>query len=123
MDKPGLQDKTQLMGALRKPFSHGSWEAKVESALRPGEYIGYRDDEAFVAGLVKIETGIARMKQSWKAVELYETFLAGCYAKADDVKDDLGGFSSFVTSLYLGWIRARQKDGRDPQETVERLLK
>lgn len=110
-------------GSGGRPASGRSWETEMESALQPGEYIGYRDEDDFLDRLRKIETGIARLKPCQKAVELYETFLAGCYAKADDVKDDLGGFSGFVESLYLGWIRARQKDGLDPQETVEKLLK
>ena len=95
----------------------------MESALRPGEYIGYRDDDAFLNGLEEIETAIARLKQPKQALERYETFLSGCYAKADEVDDSFGGFGGFVESLYLGWIRARQKAGCDPQETVEKLLK
>lgn len=110
-------------GSGRKPSSGRSWETEMESALRPGEYIGYRDEDAFLGGLEEIETAIARLKPSRKAVELYETFLAGCYAKADDVKDDLGGFGGFIETLYLGWIRARQKEGFDSHETVEKLLK
>jgi len=81
------------------------------------------DDDSFLDGLEEIEADIARLKPPRKSAELYETFLAGCYAKADEVDDSFGGFAGFIETLYLGWIRARQKEGYDPQETVEKLLK
>lgn len=46
-----------------------------------------------------------------RAVRLYETFLAGCYEKANELDDSSGGFGMFVNDLYAGWIKARQEAG------------
>ena len=60
--------------------------------------------------------------ESARAEALYKTFLAGCYQKADDLDDSSGGFGQFVGELYCGWVKARQANGADPDETVSRLL-
>ena len=57
-----------------------------------------------------------------RAVSLYETFLAGCYEKAEEIDDSSGSFSQFVGQLFCGWINARQTVGADAGETATRLL-
>lgn len=53
-----------------------------------------------------------------RAVTLYESFLAGCFEKAEEVDDSGGAFGMGVTDLFGGWIRARQ----DAAEIASRLL-
>jgi hypothetical protein len=57
-----------------------------------------------------------------RSVALYETFLAACYAKIEELDDSSGSFGQFVGDLYCGWIRARQAEGANPDETVSRML-
>ena len=57
-----------------------------------------------------------------RAVTLYETFLAACYVKIEELDDSSGSFGQFVDELYCGWIEARQADGADPDKTASRLL-
>jgi hypothetical protein len=56
-------------------------------------------------------------------VALYETFLAGCHEKAEEIDDSSGSFGQFVGELYRAWIKARQAAGADPDETATRLLR
>jgi hypothetical protein len=58
-----------------------------------------------------------------RAASLYETFLAGCNEKAEEIDDSSGSFGQFLAELYRGWIKARQAAGADPAETATRLLR
>jgi hypothetical protein len=58
-----------------------------------------------------------------RAVGLYETFIAACYEKADEVDDSSGFFSMFGGSLFARWVTARQAVSADPADTVARLVK
>src|SRR2546427_87313 len=53
-----------------------------------------------------------------RAVSLYETFLAGCYEKAEELDDSSGNFGMFVVRLYRDWIKARQAASADGDETA-----
>jgi hypothetical protein len=53
---------------------------------------------------------------------MYETFLAACYLKIEELDDSSGGFGQFVDDLYCDWIKARQAEGANPNETASRLL-
>lgn len=79
---------------------------------------------SFVEDLDRVEERIARLVGSapGRAVALYETFLAGCYEKADALDDSTGSFGMFVGSLFRGWVRARRAAGADPGETARRLM-
>ena len=44
-----------------------------------------------------------------RAVTLYETFLAACYAKIEELDDSSGSFGQFVDDLYCGWVKARDR--------------
>jgi hypothetical protein len=57
-----------------------------------------------------------------RAVGLYETFIAACYEKADEVDDSSGYFGMFGGSLFARWVTARQAVSADPADTVARLL-
>ena len=57
-----------------------------------------------------------------RAIALYEAFLAGCTAKADELDDSSGSFGQFAHDLIRYWIEARQASGADPDQTVATLL-
>jgi uncharacterized protein DUF6880 len=97
----------------------------IEDALEPGNFIPYHEGYAFVGDLEAVEGKIASVvaKDPARAVALYETFLAGCNEKAEEIDDSDGGFGTFAGGLFLGWIKARQASGADAGETVKLLLK
>jgi hypothetical protein len=99
-------------------------EKEIEQALRPGAFI--RDGEcfAFVSGLDQVAAAINQIiaTEPSRAVSLYETFLAGCHAKADELDDSSGSFGQFARDVICGWIKARQTSGADPHRTASILL-
>ena len=99
-------------------------EQEIEAALQPGSFIKYGGGWAFVEGLDRAEEKIASLVRSEpaRAVALYETFLAGCYAKAEELDDSSGRFGMFVGGLFRGWVKVRQAAGGDPGETARRLV-
>lgn len=61
--------------------------------------------------------------QAREAVELYETFLAGCYDKADEIDDSGGNLGDFFHGLFVSWIDARQRAGCPAKDTVGFVLR
>lgn len=109
----------------RKQLPNGDpLEQKIELVLDPGAFISYDASFSFVSDLDEVATGIARLLGSdpTRAVTLYETFLAACYMKIEELDDSSGAFGQFVDGLYCGWIEARQAAGADPDETASQLL-
>jgi hypothetical protein len=104
--------------------AHDPIEAAIETALRPGEFINYNAGWSFVDTLHGPKRAIEEMVKAdpSRAVRLYETFLAGCYEKANELDDSSGSFGMFVDGLFAGWIKARQTAGADPDETAAWLL-
>lgn len=68
-------------------------DSLIVSALAPGDYIGWNEGFSFCANLRHLEGEIAKVADAdpARAVTLYETVLAGCNAKAEDVGDSDGG--------------------------------
>jgi len=99
-------------------------ERTIETALMPGRFIPYNAGFSFVRGLDAVEQRLSTSAAAnpAQAVDLYETFLAGCYEKAGEIDDSSGSFGDFVGQLHCGWIRARQAAGGDAGETATRLL-
>lgn len=99
-------------------------ERAIERALAPGRFVSYNSSFDFVRDLGRVEQQLQRLTptEPTRAVALYETFLAGCYEKAEEIDDSSGSFGQFVGELFSGWIKARQATGADPAETVARLL-
>lgn len=99
-------------------------EAAIEAALRPGQFIGYRGDWDFVEDLEAVagQLGTLVRTDPARAAGLYETFLAGCYEKAEEIDGSSGNFGMFVDKLFCGWITARQAARCDPSETAMLLL-
>ena len=109
----------------RKPRSVlGQMEQLIESALAPGRFISYNANYDFVGELEAVERQIAGLVPTDPkvAASLYETFLAGCNLKAEEIDDSSGSLGQFVDELFCGWIKARQAASADPDETASRLL-
>jgi hypothetical protein len=99
-------------------------DSMIESALQPGRYVGWNEGFAFVSDLSRLEREIAKLVASepGRAVTLYETLLAACNAKAEEVDDSDGEFGMFAGNLYCSWIAARQEADADRSETARLLL-
>jgi hypothetical protein len=100
------------------------FEAAIEAALDPGQFIGYNQTFSFVCELEEVEQEIAVLVKEApvRAADLYETFLAGCYEKIEELDDSGGNLGMFVSDLFRGWVKAREKSGANPNETTARLL-
>ncbi len=99
-------------------------ERDIEAALRPRSFI--RDGEcfSFVNGLETVASKIEQLvqREPVRACGLYETFLAGCTAKANELDDSSGSFGQFAGDIICGWIKARSAVDIDRDETVALLL-
>jgi len=98
----------------------------IERALGPGRFVSYAASGEFVQGLEKVEGNLHVLVEKGdaeRAVHLYELFLAGCYEKAEEIDDSGGTLGEFFTDLFISWIRARQKAGCLPEETVKQILR
>ena len=82
-------------------------ERLIESALMPGRFISHHADFSFIEELGTVEKQLAKLISTdpAQAVSLYETFLAGCYEKAEEIDGSSGSFGQFVGELYCGWMR------------------
>ncbi|MCL5884616.1 MAG: hypothetical protein M1377_04630, partial [Deltaproteobacteria bacterium] len=100
------------------------FEREIELALNSGAFIPDRACFSFVSDIEDVAARIASLVKvdPTRAVTLYETFLAGCYEKAEEVDDSSGSFGQFVEGLFRGWIKARQAAGANPDDTADRLL-
>jgi len=94
----------------RKPRRRDPLEATIEVALQPGRFIAYGAGRDFVASLEGVAGQLEKLVRAdpERAVTLYETFLAGCYEKADELDDSSGRFGMFVDRLFSGWVKVRQ---------------
>ena len=97
----------------------------MEHALRLGDFIDYGAAWSFVMELEEVAEQIEQLlpEEAERAIDLYETFIAGCYEKAEEIDDSSGNLGMFVEKLFCGWIKARQAAHADSEKTVERLLK
>ena len=99
-------------------------ELAIEDALRPGQFIDYRSGSEFVRGLHQVKEQIDRLiaaGEPQRAASLYESIIAGCYEKTEEVDDSDGDLGTFAEGLFCGWIKARQAAKADPNETAERI--
>ena len=101
-----------------------SIERDIELALKPGAFVSDRACSSFVIYLEKVAAQIGTLANSdpARAVTLYETFLAACYVKIEELDDSSACFGQFVEELYCGWIKARQASEASPEKTASRLL-
>ena len=99
-------------------------ENEIELALSPGAFIRDGACYSFVSGLEEVAARIDALTgtEPARAAGLYETFLAGCYEKAEELDDSSGSFGPFARDLICRWVKARQTMGADPNETAARIL-
>ncbi len=99
-------------------------ERDIEAALKPRAFISDGECFSFVSGLETVAARIEQFVQSdpGRACELYEAFLAGCTAKADELDDSSGYFRQFAGDIICGWIKARCAADINRDETVVMLL-
>jgi len=100
-------------------------EQAIEIAFQPGRFIPYRATFEFISDLEEVAERIDKLVTGGdpdRAVTLFETMLAGCHEKADEVDDSSGYLGRLFHDLFCSWIRARQAAGRDADETVDALL-
>ena len=100
-------------------------ERQMEVAFDPGEYVSEWDCAEFVGDLADVAAEVARLVPAAPsaAVELYETFLAGCFGKAEEIDDSSGQYGDFVVdTVVCGWITASQAAGAEAGDTAARLL-
>jgi uncharacterized Zn finger protein len=96
----------------------------IETALSPGSFISYNAAWSFVDDVQDVANDIGKIirKEPERAANLYETFIAACHEKADELDDSSGNFGMLVQDLFRGWIKARQAANQDPDETARSLL-
>ena len=93
MGNPGATNKGRGTPAMKPkpPSTVDPIEREIERALQPGAFIRDGQCASFVSGLEEIATTVDKLitTDPARAVELYETFLAGCHAKADELDDSI----------------------------------
>lgn len=99
-------------------------EQAMEHALRLGDFIDYGTAWSFITELEEVAEQVNQLLpgESERAIKLYETFIAGCYEKAEEIDDSSGNLGMFVENLFCSWIKARQTAHADGERTAERLL-
>ncbi|MFZ0724443.1 MAG: DUF6880 family protein [Desulfobacterales bacterium] len=99
-------------------------EKAIEAALSPGSFISYDAAWSFVDDVQDVADDIGKIigKEPKRAAHLYESFIAACHEKAEEIDDSSGDFGMLVEDLFLGWIEARQAAKDDPDETAKLLL-
>ena len=77
-------------------------EYEIARALNPGAFISYDACFSFVSVLDEVAAKIAELVSSdpARAVMLYETFLAACYVKIEELDDSSGARHT----RYLLWL-------------------
>ncbi len=106
----------------RKTNRRDPFEQKIELALSPGEFIRDQGCCAFVRGLEQVASEIDALHDAARAAGLYETFLAGCAEKAEELDDSSANFNLFAKDLICRWVKAQQMSGADAGETATTLL-
>ena len=99
-------------------------EKAIEAVLSPGSFISYNAAWSFVDDVQDVVNDIGKIikKEPERAAHLYETFIAACHEKADEIDDSSGNFGMLVEDLFCRWIKARQAANVDPDETAKSLL-
>jgi hypothetical protein len=99
-------------------------EREIEDALDPGAFISDGECCSFTSGLDGVAAKIRALSEAdpARAVALFDTFIAACCEKAEEIDDSSGSFGETVEELYCDWIKARQASGADPDDTIARLV-
>jgi tetratricopeptide (TPR) repeat protein len=113
------------MTPVKRKHRRDAIDHAMEQALSLGDFIDYSAAWSFVTELEEVAKQIEQLlpEESERAVKLYETFIAGCYEKAEEIDDSSGNLGMFVEDLFCGWIKARQAAYADSEKTAESLLR
>jgi hypothetical protein len=98
--------------------------AALENAFAPGLFI---PDQGCFEFIFDLQTAIQPIEvlldtDPQRATSLFETALAGCYLKAEELDDSSGSFGIFIREVVIHWINARQKAGADALATASTVL-
>jgi len=108
----------------RKQKKIDPFEQAIEAALSPGNFISYAAAWSFVNDAQKVAGDIEEVitREPERAALLFETFIAACHEKADEIDDSSGNFGMLVENLFIDWIKSRQAANHAPDETAKLLL-
>ena len=100
------------------------FEQAIEAALSPGNFISYAAASSFVDDVQNVANDIVKIieREPERAALLFETFIAACHEKADEIDDSSGNFGMLVENLFFDWIKSRQAANHAPDETAKLLL-
>ncbi|RPI21979.1 MAG: hypothetical protein EHM61_23435 [Acidobacteria bacterium] len=103
--------------------SEARYERMIESALAPDCWVPYSEATSFIRRLESVADEIDKLIPTEPALAslLYETFLAGCHYKVEQIDDSDGELGNFVGRLYVRWTQARQASGATSAQTAKRL--
>jgi len=112
------------MTPMKRDTRRDPIDRAMEHALRLGNFINYNASWSFITDLEELAKQIEQLlpDEAERALALYETFIAGCYEKAEEIDDSSGNLGMLVETLMCDWIKARQAAQADGEKTVERLL-
>lgn len=101
--------------------SEARYERMIESALMPDCWVPCSEAVSFVRRLESVAEEIDKLlpTEAALALSLYETFLAGCHYKVEQIDDSDGELGAFVGRLYV----ARQASGAAPIQTARQLVR
>ncbi|MGD0663480.1 MAG: hypothetical protein ABSD38_36020 [Syntrophorhabdales bacterium] len=77
-------------------------ERAIEAALAPGRFVSCHAASSFVNDVQAVADRIGGLvkEEPERAQRLYETFIAACHEKADEVDDSGGDFGILVQGLF-----------------------
>jgi len=93
------------MTPLKRRRRRDAIDQALEYALRLGDFIDYGAAWSFLTELEEVAEQVEQLlpEESEHAIKLYETFIAGCYEKADEIDDSCGNLGMFVEKKIL-WL-------------------
>lgn len=119
-----MTPSTKKRSIPRKRRAPDPLEQDIEAALAPGDFISYNAAWSFVDDVRDVADRVSKLikREPERAVRLYQTFVAACHLKAEEIDDSSGSFGMLVDDLFQGWIKARQAAGAAPEETARVLV-
>jgi hypothetical protein len=98
---------------------------QIESALRLGRYVGWKERHGFFAEVQLAKTPIDNLRSAGKqteAIQLYEIFLAGSFVKADEVDDSCGDMADWIRLLMTDIVETRQESCEAPTRIAAKII-
>lgn len=97
---------------------------EIRIALMPGRFVRWNEVSGMVSNLDRVQErveALVKAGEAKRAVQLYEIFLSGVYAKIEEADDECD-LANLFHGLICGWIQARQAAGLCAKATVALLL-